>query len=116
MARRMVCEWGMSDLGPLGLSQDDQPIFIGKEIARHKDYSEQTAQRIDDEVRRILEFCLAKARSLLKEHRDQIELLTEELVRKETLNDAEVRALLGFPPAPTGTEHEMGSDESPTIS
>lgn len=114
IARRMVCEWGMSELGPLGLSQEDQPIFIGKEIARHKDYSEQTAQRIDDEVRKILEVSLAQARSLLKEHRDQIEALTEELVRKETLNDAEVRTLLGFPPAPTGADHVPGIDESPT--
>jgi cell division protease FtsH len=94
----MVCEWGMSKLGPISLSQEDEPIFIGKEIARHKDYSEKTAQRIDEEVNAILEACLSKARKILSEHRGQLESLTNELVLKETLNDAEVRVLLGFPP------------------
>jgi cell division protease FtsH len=103
IARRMVCEWGMSKLGPISLSQEDEPIFIGKEIARHKDYSERTAQRIDEEVNAILEACLEKARKILKGHRDQLEALTNELVRKETLGDADVRSLLGFPPLNTRT-------------
>ena len=54
MARRMVCEWGMSKLGPIAFGQKEQPIFLGKEIARHKDYSEETAQKIDEEVHRFV--------------------------------------------------------------
>ncbi len=98
IARRMVCEWGMSKLGPISLGQEDEPIFLGKEIARHKDYSEKTAQRIDEEVNVILESCLEKARKILSEHRDQLDALTNELVARETLGDADIRLLLGFPP------------------
>jgi len=98
-ARRMVCEWGMSSLGPIAMGQEDEPIFLGKEIARHKDYSELTAQQIDAEIRKILEEGLERTRKILGEHKDQLEALAHELLSKETLTDAEVRKLLGFPPA-----------------
>jgi len=95
----MVTEWGMSDrVGALSLGAEDEPIFLGKEIATHKDYSENTAKLIDEEVRLLLDEALGRARSLLKEHRDQLELLAKELVAKETLDDDEIRKLLGFPP------------------
>jgi cell division protease FtsH len=99
MARRMVTEWGMSDnIGPMALGAEGEPIFLGKEIATHKDYSEETARQIDAEIRRILSGCLEDVRNLLKEHRDQLETLANRLVEKETLDDAEIRNLLGFPP------------------
>jgi cell division protease FtsH len=99
MARRMVTEWGMSDkVGPMALGAEGEPIFLGKEIATHKDYSEETARSIDSEVRRILEEALNDVRAILKKHRDQLEKLANELVAKETLDDDEVRQLLGFPP------------------
>jgi len=97
LARRMVTEWGMSEIGPISFGQEEEPIFIGKEIARHKDYSEQTAQTIDAEVNRILQDGLNAARSILQKHRDEVVKLAEALVEKETLSDAEVRELLGFP-------------------
>lgn len=97
-ARRMVCEWGMSPLGPVSFGQEDEPIFLGKEIARHKDYSELTAQKIDSEIESILKEGLERARKILGEHRDQMEVLTRELVRKETLSDGDIRALLGMDP------------------
>lgn len=100
IARRMVCEWGMSSLGPIAFGAEDEPIFLGKEIARHKDYSEQTAQQIDGEVTKILTTALNTARDILSTHRDQLEKLAHELVLKETLTDAEVRECLGMPPAP----------------
>ncbi|TVR87996.1 MAG: cell division protein FtsH, partial [Spirochaetaceae bacterium] len=80
--------------------KEDEPIFIGKEIARHKDYSENTAEAIDAEVRRILKESLQEATDILTEHRDQLEMLTDALVERETLTDIDVRELLGFP-APT---------------
>ncbi|HTX71425.1 MAG TPA: ATP-dependent zinc metalloprotease FtsH [Rectinemataceae bacterium] len=97
-ARKMVCEWGMAEeMGPVAFGQEDEPIFIGKEIAQHKDYSEDTARRIDAAVKNILESALARVIALLTQHRDQLERLADELVAKETLEDADVRLLLGFP-------------------
>ena len=114
LARRMVTEWGMSELGPVAFGQDDQPIFVGKEIAQHKDYSEYTAQEIDREVGRILKECLSEASEILQKHRDQLEALTGALVDKETLTDDEVRELLDFPPRSEGNqEHEDPHDEGP---
>jgi len=98
MARRMVCEWGMSELlGPIAYGQKEEPIFLGKEIARHKDYSEDTARAIDAEIKRIVEASLADAMRLLTEHSDKLRLLAETLLAKENLDDDDIRALLGFP-------------------
>lgn len=105
LARRMVTEWGMSDkVGPLALGSEGEPIFLGKEIATHKDYSEETAKTIDGEVRRILAEGLQAVRDLLKSNRDKLEKLANELVVKETLDDDEVRLLLGFPPRTVAAE------------
>jgi cell division protease FtsH len=82
----------------MALGSEGEPIFLGKEIATHKDYSEETARTIDSEIRRILAEGLDAVRSILKAHRDQLDKLANELVTKETLDDDEVRALLGFPP------------------
>ena len=97
MARRMVTEWGMSNLGPVSFGQEDEPIFIGKEIASHKDYSESTAQSIDAEIRRILEESFREAEEILGDHKDQLEALARALVEKETLSDREIRDMFGFP-------------------
>jgi cell division protease FtsH len=98
IARRMVCEWGMSkSLGPIAFGQKEEPIFLGKEIARHRDYSDETAKQIDKEIRHIVESGLLEAKNLLTEHRDHLELLATTLVEKETLDDAQIRELLGLP-------------------
>jgi cell division protease FtsH len=99
MARRMVCEWGMADeMGPVTYGQEDEPIFLGKEIARHKDYSEETAQGIDRAVKRILDEGRQKAEEILSSHKQELEKLADNLLTRETLVDDEVRALLGLPP------------------
>jgi cell division protease FtsH len=87
-------------LGPVAYGQKEEPIFLGKEIARHKDYSEDTARAIDKEVRGIVEAGLNKAERLLKEHRGQLELLAKTLVEKETLDDSQIRELLKMPARP----------------
>ncbi|MDR1256181.1 MAG: ATP-dependent zinc metalloprotease FtsH [Spirochaetaceae bacterium] len=98
MARQMVCEWGMSDeLGPVVYGQKDEPIFLGKEIARRKDYSDETAHSIDAAVTRILNGGSALAEKLLVENRAHLELLAGSLLEKETLSDDEIRSLLGLP-------------------
>ncbi len=99
LARRMVCEWGMSDvLGPIAYGQKEEPIFLGKEIARHKDYSEETARKIDGEIKRIISDALVESTRILGEQKDKLKLLADTLVVKETMDDDEIRALLGFPP------------------
>jgi cell division protease FtsH len=98
-ARRMVCEWGMSDkLGPIAYGQKEEPIFLGKEIARHREYSERTAELIDAEIKGIAESSMHSAERLLREHQKELSLLAETLLEKETLDDAAIRVLLGMPP------------------
>ncbi|MDR2375957.1 MAG: ATP-dependent zinc metalloprotease FtsH [Treponema sp.] len=98
MARHMVCEWGMAEeLGPVAYGQEDEPIFLGKEIARHKDYSEETARLIDKAVKEILDTARQEALAILKTHRSELEKLAEALINRETLVDDEVRAIIGLP-------------------
>ncbi|RKX73973.1 MAG: cell division protein FtsH [Spirochaetes bacterium] len=96
LARKMVCDWGMSNLGPVALGGADEPIFIGKEIAQHADYSDDTARLIDVEVRDILNTALESARSILKKEQKKLESLTKALIERETLNDADIRKLWGM--------------------
>lgn len=98
IAKRMVTEFGMSSLGFINLGDEDEPLFLGREIAQHKNFSESTAKVIDEEMLKILNKCLSDTRDILISHRDQLDLLTNELVEKETLDDAEIRVLLGFEP------------------
>ena len=108
MARQMVCEWGMSPLGFMAFGAESEPIFIGRELSHHKDYSEGTALKIDDEIRLIMKQCYERTESILTEHIDQLKLLAEALIERETMDDKEIRILLGFP-----TEEK--SSEEPQI-
>ncbi len=86
MARRMVCEWGMSDeLGPLTYGKKEEQIFLGREIAQHRDFSEDTARKIDDAVKNIIMEATVQTTSLLTEHRDILTRMAEELLEKETI-------------------------------
>ncbi|MDD4010756.1 MAG: ATP-dependent zinc metalloprotease FtsH [Sphaerochaetaceae bacterium] len=104
IARRMVTEWGMSNLGFISLGAEDEPLFLGRSIAQHKSYSESTAAAIDNEVEKILSSCLEKSNEIISAHRDQLDLLAKTLVEKETMDDAEVRELLGFEPLQSVTK------------
>ncbi|MGP1418465.1 MAG: ATP-dependent zinc metalloprotease FtsH [Sphaerochaetaceae bacterium] len=99
IARRMVTEWGMSDIGFISLGAEDEPLFLGRSIAQHKDYSDETARRIDEQVNKIIQSAMKKVKEILSAHRDQLDTLARELVAKETLDDSQVRDLLGFPEA-----------------
>ena len=82
LARKMVCEWGMSDaLGPLTFGKKEEQIFLGREIAQHQDYSEDTAMRIDQEVRRIVMDNYKRAKDLLEGHRPILDTIADELLR-----------------------------------
>ncbi|WP_445436173.1 ATP-dependent zinc metalloprotease FtsH [Candidatus Borreliella tachyglossi] len=111
LAKKMVTEWGMGeDVGPIFLVDDDAPIFLPKEFSKSKAYSENTADRVDREVKRILEGCLKEASDILMKHKDQLVKLAEALVLRETLTDVEVRELLGF--KIIEDEYEEKSEES----
>jgi cell division protease FtsH len=84
-------------MGPVAYGQEEEPIFIGKEIARHKDYAESTATSIDNAIKAILDRAVGRAMEILTRNREQLDTLAEELITKETLDDAEIRQLLGFP-------------------
>ncbi|HVP37304.1 MAG TPA: ATP-dependent zinc metalloprotease FtsH [Terriglobales bacterium] len=95
LARKMVCEWGMSDkLGPLTFGKKEEEIFLGREIAKHRDYSELTAQEIDEEVKRIVEEAEKKAFDLLSGSLDKLHLLAEALLEKEILDGEEIDRIL----------------------
>jgi cell division protease FtsH len=101
MARSMVCEYGMSDkMGPLSYGQRNEPIFLGREIATHKDFSEQTAILIDDEVRNVIETAWARADEIIRGHVDRLNMLAEGLLEKETLDSDDIDTILG--PRPEG--------------
>ncbi len=96
IARRMVTEWGMSKLGFISLGSEGEPLFLGREIARHKDFSEDTAKKIDKEILDILSSCMDETKKILSEHKDQLDTLANALIARETMDDNEVRELLGF--------------------
>jgi cell division protease FtsH len=134
LARKMVCEWGMSkELGPMTFGRREEQIFLGRDISHHKDYSEQTALEIDREVRKIIDDSYQKARQLLSDHLVLLHAIAARLLEKEVLDGSEVEAMVtafregrplppspaavrnDFPPRPgpdTGKEKRV-EDESP---
>jgi cell division protease FtsH len=96
LARKMVCEWGMSKiLGPLSYGRKEEQIFLGRDFATHKDYSEETAKKIDEEVISIVQRNYDKAVSLLDEHIEILHKMSRELLEKEVLNALEIDAIIG---------------------
>jgi len=94
MARKMVCEWGMSDLGPLSFGKREEQIFLGREIAQHRDYSEATAIRIDEQVKKLVQSGYERARKVIEERSDALERIALALLEREVLDGAEVRQLI----------------------
>ena len=100
IARNMVCEWGMSGLGPLAFGKKDEAIFLGREIAQHRDYSEDTAIQIDKEVKRIVNGAYEKARNILSSNKDVLERVAQALLEREVIDAAEVKLLMEGKPLP----------------
>jgi cell division protease FtsH len=99
LARRMVCEWGMSDaMGPLTFGKKEEQIFLGREIAQHQDYSEDTALKIDHEVKRFVTTNYERSRSLLLEHKDALQKIADALLQREVLDGEQVKRIVaGLP-------------------
>jgi len=95
MARKMVCEWGMSErMGPLQFGKREEMIFLGREIAQHQDYSEQTAMEIDREVRRIVMENYERAKELIQGRLETLRGLAEALLEREVLNGPEIDTIV----------------------
>jgi cell division protease FtsH len=94
MSRKMVCEWGMSSLGPLTFGKKEEQIFLGRELSQHRDFSEETAREIDSEVRRLVNTGYEKAKSLILENRDAMVRIALALLEREVLDANELKLIL----------------------
>jgi len=111
VARAMVCEYGMSELGPLTFGKKEEQIFLGREIAQHRDYSEDTAIKIDAEVKRIVAEQYARAEKIITDNRDSLVRLAEALLEYETLDSVQIRRVIAGLPL-DGTEPSPAKDEA----
>jgi len=110
IARKMVCEWGMSEkLGPITFGKRNEQIFLGREISQHRDYSEMTAQLIDEEVNAIIYSCKNNAMKLLKRNMTKLDRLAQNLIERETLTGEEINAIMAGQKLPPVQNHEEKS-------
>ena len=122
MARKMVCEWGMSDLGPLTFGKKEEQIFLGREIAQHRDYSEATAVKIDEEVQKLVKRGYDTAKALLSANRDVLVRIALALIEREVLDAQQIKMIIEGqelpkivpPPKPDdGVQHVIKPDLQP---
>ena len=105
LTRKMVCEWGMSDqMGPLTFGRKEEQIFLGKEFARHIDYSEETAKRIDAEIRLMVTNNYNLARKIIEDNKELLEQMAQALIERETLEAPEIDAIIEGRPLPKMTK------------
>ena len=115
MARKMVCEWGMSDLGPMSFGKKEEQIFLGREIAQHRDYSEETAILIDEQVKKFIDAGYQRAKQIIEERADALVRIAEALLEREVLEGGEVAQLIEGKPLPafTPSKPPTGGDGTP---
>ncbi len=119
MARRMVTQWGMSDaLGPMVYGENEGEVFLGRSVTTHKNVSEATMQKVDAEIRRIVDAQYALARRLIEENRDKIEVMTQALLEWETIDADQIADIMEGhaprPPKPSQTMPMPPTDSAPT--
>ncbi|HTG59260.1 MAG TPA: ATP-dependent zinc metalloprotease FtsH [Terriglobia bacterium] len=107
LARRMVCEFGMSDLGPLAYGKNQGEIFLGRDLATSRDFSEDTAIKIDQEVKRFVTTAYQRAKDLLASHREALVRIAESLLERESLDSSEVKLLMDGKPLPARVRPEV---------
>jgi cell division protease FtsH len=110
LSRKMVCDWGMSPMGPMSFGKKEEQIFLGRELAMHKDYSEETARRIDSEIGQIVSACYDTAKKILSENLQILHHLSEELIKREVLNSEDLDAIISGRALP---EQEKTEDAEP---
>jgi cell division protease FtsH len=116
LARKMVCEWGMSELGPLSFGKKEEQIFLGREIAQHRDYSEDTAIKIDQQVKKLVQTGYDRARTVIEEKSDALVRVAEMLLEREVLDGAEVNQIIeGIPLTPRAPKPKDSEDHSQQV-
>jgi len=112
LARAMVCEYGMSEMGPLTFGKKEEQIFLGREIAQHRDFSEDTAIKIDEQVKKIVTAQFERAKAIIEENRETMIRLAECLLERESLDGVEIRRIVaGLPLDENPPVSESGKDE-----
>jgi cell division protease FtsH len=96
LARRMVCEWGMSSLGMIRFSEENEYVFMGRDAGRAREYSEETARQIDSEVKRLIDDAYRQATEILKAQKEKVKLIAEALLEFETLEGSQVEDLINL--------------------
>ena len=95
IARKMVCEWGMSALGPITFAKKEDMIFLGRDLMSHNEYSEETSQMIDSEIKKIIDQAYANSKRIILENREKLETIALGLLEKESLTSDDIAAILG---------------------
>jgi cell division protease FtsH len=115
MTRKMVTQWGMSDaLGPMVYAENEGEVFLGRSVTSHKNISEATMQKVDNEIRRIIDQQYALARSLIEANRDKIEAMTKALLEWETIDADQINDIMaGLPPRPPKPTQSTKAPEPP---
>jgi len=111
LARQMVTQWGMTDsLGPMVYGENEGEVFLGRSVTTHKNMSEQTMQKVDAEIRRIVDEQYALARKLLEENKDKVEVMTKALLEWETIDSDQIKDIMeGRPPRPPKPPQTMSA-------
>ena len=115
LSRKMVCEWGMSELGPLSFGKKEEQIFLGREIAQHRDYSEATALHIDEQVHKMVDEQYQRARGIIDQHRDAMVRIAEALLEREILDGEEVKQLIAGSAIKVKPSPNSGDTGSPEV-
>ncbi|HEY2017063.1 MAG TPA: cell division protein FtsH, partial [Bryobacteraceae bacterium] len=113
LARKMVCDWGMSELGPLSFGKKEEQVFLGREIAQHRDYSEETAIRIDEQVKKLVQGGYNAATDIIVKHSEALVEIAETLLEREILDGSEVMQIVAgqhLPPVPPSGTLETEGD------
>ncbi|HEY6273586.1 MAG TPA: ATP-dependent zinc metalloprotease FtsH [Terriglobales bacterium] len=111
LARKMVCEWGMSKLGPLTFDKKEEQIFLGRELAQHRDFSEETAKEIDSEVRRFVGAAYESAKKIILENREALTRIAEALLDREILDANELKMIIEGKPLPARVVPHKGDQD-----
>ena len=111
MARKMVCEWGMSGLGPLTFGKKEEQIFLGRELAQHRDFSEETARQIDAEVRRFVNDGYDVAKKVIEDNKETLARIAQALLEREVLDAAELKMVIEGKQLPVRTAPQKSGDD-----
>ncbi len=116
LARKMVCEWGMSELGPLSFGKKEEQIFLGREIAQHRDYSEDTAIKIDEQVKKLVQTGYERALKVIEEKSEALIRVAEALLEREVLDGTEVKQIIdGIPLSPRTAKPKDSEDHTQQV-